>query len=269
MFIRPIRLFLSPTDASIPKVSRSYQADDRVFQRLRAAGKTSWDEQADPQASFERFVMRPFLEESLAGIAGSLDGLSALEVGCGSGPIACFLATKGLTVRGIDVSSTALEMARENAARRGINVRFDAADICDLPDQPDRYDLIVDGHCLHCIVSDEHRRCALDTIRRLLKPRGLFLIETMIAHPGLIVKGNYRIDPRGVLLIAVDDPEGQEGAIRSDGQCFAPYRRLLSADQVARELGDAGLAIQFKRAVKQKNPRKPMLMQIRAGLPLA
>jgi protein-L-isoaspartate O-methyltransferase len=74
-------------------MSRSYEADDRVFQKLRAAGKTSWDEQADPQASFDTFVMRPFLEKSLAGIVEPLDGLSALEIGCGSGPISCFLAS--------------------------------------------------------------------------------------------------------------------------------------------------------------------------------
>ena len=247
-------------------MSRSYEADDRVFQKLRAAGKTSWDEQADPQASFDKFVMRPFLEESLAGIVEPLDGLSALEIGCGSGPISCFLASRGLAVRGIDVSPTALEMARENAARRGINVQFDSADICQMPEQSDRYDLIIDGHCLHYFVLDEHRRAAFAAIHRLLKPGGLFLIETMISHPGLVVGANYRFDVQGVLSIKVDDPAGHDGAFTSGSEWFAPYRRLLSADQLASELGAAGFAIQSKRATAQKDPRKPMLMQIRAGL---
>src|SRR5262245_7192626 len=123
-------------------MSRSYEADERVFQKLRAAGKTSWDEQADSQASFDKFVMRPFLEESLAAIAKPLHGLSALEIGCGSGPVCCLLAARGLVVRGIDVSPTALEMARQNAEQRGLSVRFDSADICAMPDQPERYDLI-------------------------------------------------------------------------------------------------------------------------------
>src|SRR5690349_20978887 len=137
-------------------MSRSYEADERVFQKLRAAGKTSWDEQADPHASFDNFVMRPFLEESLSTIAGPLDGLTALEIGCGSGPICCFLAAKGLVVRGIDVSPTALEMARSNSAERGLNVRFDSADICNMSEQSDRYDFVIDGHCLHYFVLDEH-----------------------------------------------------------------------------------------------------------------
>jgi 2-polyprenyl-3-methyl-5-hydroxy-6-metoxy-1,4-benzoquinol methylase len=246
-------------------MSRSYEADEKVFQKLRAAGKTSWDEQADPQASFDKFVMRPFLEESLAGIAEPLDGLSALEIGCGSGPVSCFLAARGLAVRGIDVSPTALQMARQNAAERGMNVRFDSADICNMPVQPDRYDLIIDGHCLHCLVSDEHRRNALTAIHRLLKPGGLFLIEAMISHAGLIVGANYRFDSQCVLSIKVDDPAGHEGAFASGSEWFAPYRRLLSADQVTTELRDAGFAIQSQRAVEQKDPRKPMLMQLRAG----
>jgi 2-polyprenyl-3-methyl-5-hydroxy-6-metoxy-1,4-benzoquinol methylase len=246
-------------------MGRSYEADDQTFQKLRAAGKTSWDEQAYPEATFDKFVMRPFLEESLAGIVQPTNGLSALEIGCGTGPICCFLAGKGFTVRGIDVSPTALEMARENAAQRGINVQFDAADICRMPEQPNQYDLIVDGHCLHYFVFEEHRRAAFTAIRHLLKPGGLFLIETMISHPGLIVGPKYRIDADGVLSIKVDDPAGHDGAFASDSEWFAPYRRLLSSDQMATELGDAGFAIQFQRAVEQKDPRKPMLMQIRAG----
>lgn len=246
-------------------MGRSYEADEKVFQKLRAAGKTSWDEQADPEASFERFVMRPFLEEALARMPGEAHGLSALEIGCGSGPICCFLAARGWAVRGIDVSQTALEMARQNAGQRGLNVQFDAADICNMPEQADRYDLVIDGHCLHCLVYDEHRQAALTAIARLLKPDGLFLIETMIAHPALIVKGNYRIDPQGVLSIKVDSPAGHDDAFASDGEWFAPYRRLLTAEQVGSELRNAGFVIQSQRTMEQKDPRKPMLMQIRAG----
>ena len=246
-------------------MTRYYESDDKTFRKLRASGKTSWDEQADPQATFDKFLMRPFLEESLAAMARPPDGLSALEIGCGSGPISCFLAAQGLRVRGIDVSPTALEMARENAAERGIHAQFDSADICNMPDQSDRYDLIVDGHCLHYFIFEQDRRSALSAIRRLLKPNGLFLIETMISHPGLIVGPNYRIDDRGVLSIKVDDPAGHEGAFPSANEWFAPYRRLLTSEQVAAELGDTGFTVHFRRAVEQKDPRKPMLLQIRAG----
>lgn len=246
-------------------MSRSYYADDQVFQKLRAAGKTSWDEQADPQANFHTFVMRPFLEESLATISEPLSGLVALEIGCGSGPVCCYLAGRGLTVRGIDVSPTALEMARQNAADRGLDVRFDAADICRLPEHADRYDLIIDGHCLHCIVGDDDRRCALAAIRRLLKPHGLLLIETMSSHPELVIGEKYQIDPAGVLSIRVDEPADVDGTFQTGGEWFVPHRRLLSEEQVVNELGGAGFAIRFQRTKAQADARKPKLMQIRAG----
>jgi ActR/RegA family two-component response regulator len=73
-------------------------------------------------------------------------------------------------------------------------------------------------------------------------------------------------DAQGVLSIKVDDPACHEGAFASGSQWFAPYRRLHSADRLATELRDVGLAIRSQRAVKKKDPRKPMLMQIRAGL---
>ncbi len=244
---------------------RSYQADDRTFQKMRAAGKTSWDEQSDPNASFDRFLMRPFLEESLATLTRPLADLTALEVGCGSGPISCFLAAKGLAVRGIDVSPTALEMARKHTADRNLPVRFDSADICQMPDPPDRYDLIIDGHCLHYFVLDEHRHAAFTAIARLLKPDGLLFIETMISHPALIVGPNYRIDPQGVLSIKVDNPADHESPFQSDDLWFAPYRRLLTAEQFVAELTHRRFKIHWQRAVEQKDPKKPQLLQIRAG----
>ena len=247
-------------------MKRSYHADDRVYQRLRESGKASWDQQANPEADFETFVMRPFLEEALESLSGSPQGLSALEIGCGSGPVCCFLAERGLTVRGIDVSPTALEMARREATARGLGVRFDLADICHYPEQPDRYDLIIDGHCLHCIVHDEDRGEALGAVRRLLRPGGLYLLETMIAHPDLVVAGKYRIDARGVLSIAAEEPGGVEGEFQEDGQWFTPHRRLLTQEQVASELRDAGFEIRHQQASAQADSRKPMLMQIRASL---
>jgi hypothetical protein len=68
-----------------------------------------------------------------------------------------------------------------------------------------------------------------------------------------------------VLSIKVDGLAGHDDAFQSDGEWFAPFRRLLTAEQVASELGNAGFVIQSQCTMEQKDPRKPMLMQIRAG----
>ena len=246
-------------------MSRTYLSDDQAFQKLRAAGKSSWDEQSDPQATFDNFLMRPFIEEAIATFGSSMKGIAALEIGCGTGPISCFLASRGMDVLGIDVSPIALEMARNNAAERGIRVRFEAADICQFSDHADRYDLIVDGHCLHCLVWDDHRRAALEAMHRLLKPGGVVLIETMISHPSLVVAGNYQLDVQGVLSIKVDSHGGIDGVYRSGNDWFAPYRRLRTAERFVAELASSGFEVQFRREALQTDARKPMLMQVRAS----
>jgi SAM-dependent methyltransferase len=157
-------------------------------------------------------------------------------------------------------------MARASAAQRGLTIRFDLADICRMPAQPDRYDLAIDGHCLHYFVLDDHRRAALAAVHGLLKPGGLFLIETMISHPGLVVAGNYRFDSQGVRSIKVDEPAAWEGAFQSGDDWFAPYRRLLRAQDVLDELAASGFAVHHHKQVVQQDGRKPMLMQISAGL---
>ena len=53
---------------------------------------------------------------------------AVLDAGCGTGENALHVATLGLPVLGVDVAETALAMAREKAAQRGIEAEFAAAD---------------------------------------------------------------------------------------------------------------------------------------------
>jgi 2-polyprenyl-3-methyl-5-hydroxy-6-metoxy-1,4-benzoquinol methylase len=72
-------------------MGRYHQTDDLVFQKLRATGEDSWNQQANPQATFTQFLIRPFLEKSVASIAKPLTALSAMDIGCGTGPISMSL----------------------------------------------------------------------------------------------------------------------------------------------------------------------------------
>ena len=60
---------------------------------------------------------------SEGGFAGAV-----LDAGCGTGENALHVASLGLSVLGVDVAETALAIAREKAAERGIEVEFAAAD---------------------------------------------------------------------------------------------------------------------------------------------
>ncbi len=107
-------------------------------------------------------------------------GGRALDLGCGGGQSAIRLAELGYEVVGVDFSETAIELARENAAQAGVDCEFVVGDVVELDDfEADSFDLVVDNHCLHCLVEPEHRRAFLDGAERLLRPGGVYFSETM------------------------------------------------------------------------------------------
>src|ERR1700738_5622402 len=53
-----------------------------------------------------------------------------LDVGCGEAAVSLYLAERGFTTVGLDLSSTAIELAKAEAAKRGLtNATFDVAAI--------------------------------------------------------------------------------------------------------------------------------------------
>src|SRR3954469_3728233 len=54
---------------------------------------------------------------------GAFDG-TVLDAGCGTGENALHVASLGLAVLGVDVAATALSIAREKAAARGVDADF-------------------------------------------------------------------------------------------------------------------------------------------------
>ncbi len=101
---------------------------------------------------------------TFADVAATLPSGTALEIGCGEGPDAIWLAERGWQVTAVDVSATAVARARTAAAERGLSqerVSFLAADAADaLPDGP--FDLVA-ATFLH---SWEHDFPRIDILRR-------------------------------------------------------------------------------------------------------
>jgi 2-polyprenyl-3-methyl-5-hydroxy-6-metoxy-1,4-benzoquinol methylase len=68
--------------------------------------------------------MRPIFERTLSLLEFSVPQPRTLEYGCGTGPGAYFLATRGFQVDGIDISPIAIGMAKEFAAQRGLTINY-------------------------------------------------------------------------------------------------------------------------------------------------
>lgn len=81
--------------------------------------------------------------------AGRFHG-DVLDAGCGEAAVSLYLAERGFTTVGLDQSPTAIALAREEAAERGLaNASFDVADISALTGYDGRFGTIVDSTLFH------------------------------------------------------------------------------------------------------------------------
>jgi len=88
---------------------------------------------------------------------GAFSGV-VLDAGCGTGENALHLASRGLSVVGVDVAETALAIAREKAAARGLGVEFTAADAFALERLGRRFDTVLDCGLFHTFDESERPR---------------------------------------------------------------------------------------------------------------
>ena len=120
------------------------------------------------------------VNEPLAREVADLAPGRALDLGCGEGGDALWLAERGWTVTAVDISTTALDRARAEAQRRGATVDWQQQDLAEaLPAGP--YDL-VSAQFLQSPVelprADVLRRAAAE-----LAPGGLLLVVGHAAPP--------------------------------------------------------------------------------------
>ncbi|MFC8520547.1 class I SAM-dependent methyltransferase [Streptomyces sp. NPDC057257] len=148
------------------------------------AGASWWDGfYADPGRPVPFFVAKPdenlvsHVDRGLLAAPGR-----ALDLGCGPGRNALYLASLGFEVDGVDLSPVAIGRARERARAAGADARFLAGDAFALlgTELDERYDLVYDSGCFHHL--PPHRRISyLALLDRLLAPGGLFGITCFAA----------------------------------------------------------------------------------------
>jgi SAM-dependent methyltransferase len=97
----------------------------------------------------------------------------AIDLGCGHGRNAVFLAREGFAVEAVDYSQAAIDWAQERVAQAGVPVSLLRANVFDLELEPGAYDLVYDSGCFHHI--PPHRRAQyVEVVVEALKPGGFF-----------------------------------------------------------------------------------------------
>ncbi len=109
--------------------------------------------------------------------AGEIKG-SVLDVGCGTGENALYLAARGHEVWGIDLTPRAIETARDKAAQHHLTVTFLVQDALKLAALGRRFDTTVDSLLFHAL-SDEERPYFTRGLARVLRRGGTYFMLCM------------------------------------------------------------------------------------------
>ena len=126
---------------------------------------------------------------------GHLKPGRAIDLGCGIGRNAVYLAKIGYRVDAIDISSTAIGKARLLARRSAVDVDFNVGSIFDLALSVNHYDLAYDAGLLHHL-QPHQRPYYLEKVHAILKPSGMFGM-TCFDTSGGVCKEDWEIYEEG------------------------------------------------------------------------
>jgi len=226
-----------------------YYGHEQQYQRRLKEGQVAWD-----AGAYEEFDMLPAIQKFLADSSFTAASPRVLDLGCGTGALAVFLAQRGFEVVAVDISPSAIEEARKQSIVRKTKVEFCVADICDLNLPGASFELITDNHFLHCIVYDEERKSVLSKIHALLKPGGQYWIETMVGHPDMKPRPEWHLDAEGISWVFLDGKSKMDGCVIKDGHLCLPIRRIRNtAGVLVDEIQRAGFELLWQETLPPKD----------------
>lgn len=127
-----------------------------------------WNEAYEGQPPWDTGAPQPGIVA--AAETGRIEG-RVLDVGCGTGTHARYLAARGHPVVGIDFSATAIERARETVRGCDVDVSFRIGDALDLPPDLGPFDTAVDSGLFHAFDAEERATYA-DELANLVPAGG-------------------------------------------------------------------------------------------------
>ncbi len=223
------------SDHDFTAIADSLRREVRGFYRERG------EELSDPaglntletNSGFVERRSQPLLE-ILYGVSGleSIAGLRVLDLGCGFGAVAAYLAAQGAEVTGVDPNEERFLVGRAVVAEHELPVEFKKGQMQKL-ELPDRsFDLAIQNNSLCYVIPRDERRDALSESLRVLRPGGF-----------LVVRNPNRWNPldqfTGLPLIQLLPPRQAVGAAKRLGKERSTVR-LTSPREAVSEIRGAG-----------------------------
>ncbi len=134
-------------------------------------------------------------------------GMAVLDMGCGSGRHALFLAEEGIKTHGVDVSKRALEMLEQEANKRGLDIDLKQSDMKEMPYDSGYFDAVVCIHVLTHGTIKEIKSYLKEAHRILKKDRLFFLIVASLDYMDFARKSDT-ITLEENTFVNIDLPDG-------------------------------------------------------------
>lgn len=164
----------------------------------------------------------------------------ALDLGCGTGRHALWLAAEGASVTALDFSEGMLDQARKKPGAE--RIRFIAHDLHTPLPFVAEFDLVVSGLVLEHIANLDH---VFSEARRVLRPAGRAVISAM--HPAMFLQGTqarFKDPATGDVIMPGSVPHSISDFV------MAALRAGFTISRITEHAPDADFATRFPRAAK-------------------
>lgn len=229
-------------------MKKPYEVHENTYKWMKKKGIRCWNETARVKYKAITADTKRFLVDALAQPWAPKSG-RVIELGCGTGPILRWICKKGFSGLGIDVSKTAVAMAKGQS--KGLNVRFKRADICSGDVRKlGKFDLVVDGCCLHCIIRPKDRKAFFENSFKLLKKGGLFIVMTMCSPADRRIFSKVWESQKLInhtIYVPYDRAGEYEGFLTINGQDYISTRKVPHWKSILSEIKRAGFNIKLLR----------------------
>lgn len=126
----------------------------------------------EPQKQTKKFFKWLRKEQGL-----DLGSISVLDLGCGTGRNAIYLAEYGARCIGYDISPSAIKMGQRKAQELGVSVTLEARNIGEVyPLEDESIDVVMDIIASNSL-TDKEREVYISEVFRVLKPGGVLYVK--------------------------------------------------------------------------------------------
>ncbi len=192
----------------------------------------TWDEAYEGTPPWDigrpQGVVLDLLERNAFGSPGGEGTYSGhvLDVGCGTGEHALYLAEAGFDVLGVDASERAIDAARAKAEARGVEVTFEVYDALRLPLMGRRFDTVLDVGLYHTFTPGEAERY-VEGLANVTRAGGRVHVLCFSDLEPEDWGGPRRIPEAELRRVFGGEPEGEAAAFRVDRIDAALYETTI------------------------------------------